>query len=168
MKSQVAVLLLLAAVLVPAIAQNQSNAENADPLFFVKIATQIAGNVQEGSLAGRLGIYVSEKDWAEGLKDGDLGPFLKLKDAKPGRSAAFIFSLTKDAAVCVYFDGKSPFGVVAVRAGSGGGIQADDISAGYKPFSKDMLKKGDQEWHFESAPINTDAGASLPAFAIEK
>ena len=168
MKSQIACLLLLAAVLVPAPAQNPPNAENADPLSFVKIATQIAGNVQEGSLDGRLGIYVSEKDWAEGLKDSDLGPFLKLKEAKPGRSAAFVFSPMKDAAVCVYFDGKSPFGVVAVRAGASGSLQAADISAAYKPFSQDMLKKGDQEWHFEQNGVNTDDGTALPGFVIQK
>jgi hypothetical protein len=170
MKSRTLVAIIFAGGLLSALAsaQNQSAPEKSDPLFFVKIAADVAANVQHNSLDSYLGIYVDEKNWAAGLKDSDLGPFLKLKDAKPGRSAAFLFSIAKDAAVCVYFDGKSPFGVVAVRAGAGGSIQASDISAAYKPISKDMLKKGDQEWHFTEGPITTDDGVSLSAFQITK
>jgi hypothetical protein len=172
MKSRVVVSAILAVMLVSAfaVAQNQPAPEKADPLFFVKTAADIDGNVQHESLAGYLGIYVSEQNWAAGLKDSDLGPFLKLKDAeaKPGRSVAFLYSTNKDAAICVYFDGKTPFGVVAVRAGAGGSIQAADIAAAYKSVSKDMLKKGDQEWHFEENPVNTDDGVSLPGYQISK
>jgi hypothetical protein len=170
MKSRVVVSLILAGILIAALAagQNQSGAEKTDPLFFVKMATDVAGNVQHDSLDSHLGIYVSEQNWAAGLKDSDLGPFLKLKEAKASRSAAFVFSSNKDAAICVFFDGKSPFGVVAVRAGAGGGIQASDISAAYKPITRDMLKKGAQEWHFAETEVNADDGTSLPAFAITK
>ena len=150
------------------IAQNQSNTEKADPLSFVKTAADIAGNVQPAGLDGYTAIYVSEQHWADGLKDGDLGPFLKLKEAKAGRSAAFFFSQSRDAAICVFFDGKSPFGVAAVHAGSGGSIQTSDIQAAYKPVSKDMLKKGEQEWQFSENEINTDDGVALPAFAVSK
>lgn len=153
-----------------AFAQNQPAPEKADPLFFVKTAADIAGNVQQRSLEGFLGIYVSEQNWGDGLKDGDLGPFLKVKEveAKPGRSAAFFFTEAKDAAICVYFDGKSPFGVVAVKAGNGGSIQAGDIAAAYKAVSKDMLKKASQELQFNGIEINSDDGAALPAFQITK
>ena len=172
MKSRTVVYLLLTALVVAALAtaQNQPAPEKPDPLFFVKIAVDVAGNVQHDSLDRFTGIYVSEQNWVDGTKDSDLGPFLKLKEAeaKPARSAAFLFSPEKDAAICVYFDGKSPFGVVAVKAGTTGSIQASDVAAAYKPFSKDMLKKGDQEWHFNEGPVNTDDGVALPAFQVTK
>jgi hypothetical protein len=168
MKSHVAVSLLLAALLVPALAQNQPATENADPLFFVKTAAQVAENVQHESLQGFLGLYVSEKNWDSGLRDGDLGAFLKVKEAKPGRSVACVFSGAKDAATCVYFDGKTPFGEVSAKAGAQGGLQAVDLAAAYKPISKEMLKKGDQEWHFSEGGVNTDDGTPLPGFGITK
>jgi hypothetical protein len=173
MKSRVLISLLLTGILIPALAtaQNQpatAGNEGTDPLYFVKIAADIARNVQQGSLEGYLAIYMSEQNWAEGLKDSDLGPFLKIKEAKPGRSVAFLFTGAKDKAICVYFDGKSPFGVVAVHAGADGSIKPDDISAAFKPVSKDMLKKSDQELQFNKADVNTDDGVSLPAYQITK
>ncbi len=170
MKSKVSVWLFLAALLLPGFgaAQNQPAPEKSGPLFFVKIAADIAGNVQPSGPDSYLGIFVSEQNWAAGLKDSDLGPFLKLKEAKPGRSAAFLFTAEKDAAVCVFFDGKSPFGVAAVRVKSGGSIQASDIEAAYKPVSKEMLKKGAQEWRFNENNVNTDDGVSLPGFVVAK
>ncbi|HEY6352185.1 MAG TPA: hypothetical protein VI636_22540 [Candidatus Angelobacter sp.] len=172
MKFRTVVSLMLTGVLLSALAlaQNQPTPEKSDSLSLMKIAADVAGNVQPQSLEGFTGIYVDAQNWAAGAKDGDLGPFLKLKDvpAKAGRSAAFFFSAAKDAAICVYFDGKSPFGVVAVKAGSGGAIKADDISAAYKRVSKDMLKKGSQEYHFAEGGITTDDGAALPGFQVTK
>lgn len=152
-----------------ALAQNKPSPEKADPLFFIKIAGDIAGNVQQQSLDSFIGVYVAEENWSSGEKDSDLGPFLKLKDAgaKPGRSASCFFNEAKDTAICVYFDGKTPFGVVSVKA-SGGPIQAGDVSAAYKPVSKEMLKKGDHEWHFAQFQINADDGTALPGFQITK
>jgi hypothetical protein len=149
-------------------AQNQPAPESSDPLFFVKTAAHVARNVQHDNLQGYLAIYVSDKNWAEGAKDGDLGPFLKIKEAKPGRSAAFFYTGEKDSAICVYFDDKTPFGVVAVKADPGKAIQPSDISGAYKPVSKDMLRKSEQELRFSSTDVNTDDGVSLPAFTIEK
>lgn len=149
-------------------AQNQSAPENNDSLLFVKTAADVARNVQHGDLQGDLAIYVSDKNWAEAAKDSDLGPFIKLKEAKPGRSAVLFFTGEKDAATCVYFDDKTPFGVVAVKAEPGKGIQPGDISGAYQAVTKDMLKKSDQELRFSSADVNTDDGVSLPAFLVEK
>src|SRR5215467_505577 len=104
MKSRVLVSLLFAGLLAAAQSQpstQNTEAQNTDPLYFVRIAADVTVNVQQLG-EGRLGIYVSDKNWAEGLKDGDLGPFLKIKEAKPGRSAAFLFNQAKDLAVCVY------------------------------------------------------------------
>lgn len=169
-RTPASLVLILAATFIPslALAQNQPAADAADPLSFVKTATDIAGNVQHDSLVGRLAIYISEKNWAEGLKDGDLGPFLKIKDAKAGRSAACIFTNEKDAAICVYFDGKDPFGVVAAKTSAGAAFKPEDISVAYKPVSKDMLKKGDQQFDFNNIELNTDDGTALPAFQIVK
>ena len=140
--------------------------EKKDALSFVKTAADVAGNVQSQSLDGFLAIYIGEKNWAAGLTDSDLGPFLKLKEAKPGRSATCFFSNGKDAATCVYFDGDTPFGVAAVKAGTSGQIQASDISAAYKAVSKEMLKKGSSEFSFNESDINTDDGVPLPAFGV--
>lgn len=171
MKSRTAVSFILPVLFAAlTVAQNPPAPEKVDPLFFVKIAVDVAGNVQHNSIEGYLGIYVSEQNWGDGARDGDLGPFLKLKEAeaKPGRSAAFLFSPDKDAAICVYFNGKSPFGVVAVKAPAGRSLQPADIAAAYKDVTHDMLKKGDQEWHFNEGPINTDDGVALPGFQIAK
>lgn len=152
-----------------AAAQNQSDPNKAvekEPLYFLKIAADVAGNVQNQPLNGYLAIYLDQQNWAAGLKDGDLGPFLKVKEAKPGRSAACLFSAAKDAAICVYFDGDTPFGVAAVRAGGSGKIEASDIAAAYKAVSKEMLKKGAEELRFEPGDVATDDGQPLPAFLI--
>ena len=174
MKSRVLVSVVFAGMLVAVFAAAQtlptpqrSEVQNADTLYFIKIAADVTANLQQTS-DGRLAIFVSDQNWAEGLKDSDLGPFLKVKEAKPGRSAAFLFTPAKDAAVCVYFDGKSAFGVVAVKAGAGGSIKADDITAAFKPITKEMLKKSDKEPHFNPTDVNTDDGVSLPAFLVEK
>lgn len=168
LKTQTSLFTAVILMSVLATAQNQPVSEKMDPLSFMKIAADVAGNVQHNSLDGYLGVYVNDQNWAAGLKDSDLGSFLKLKEAKAGRSAAFFFSTAKDAVICVYFDGKSPFGVVAVQAGANGSLQASDISAAYKEVSKDMLKKGEQEWHFAENEVNTDDGVALPAFLVGK
>jgi hypothetical protein len=182
MRTRVAFFLVfaVAATLVTAaVAQSPSTqpsagkAEKKDPLFFVKIAADVASNVQTQSLNGYLGVYIDSETWASALKDGDLGPFVKLKEAKAGRTVACLFSQAKDAAVCVFFDGDTPFGVAAVKAGvapvkagASGGIEASDVAAAYKPISKEMLKKSEKELHFEPGDLNTDDGAPLPGFSI--
>jgi hypothetical protein len=170
MKSCAAVSLILAATLLPALAFSQTlpAPDNSDSLAFVKVAADVGGNVQSDSLVGRIALYVSDKNWPDALKDGDLGPFLKVKEAKPGRSAACIFTDEKDAAICVYFDGKEPFGVVALKASTGGGFKPADVSAAFKPVSKDMLEKGSQGLQFDKIDINTDQGVTLPGFVISK
>ena len=118
--------------------------EKSDPLSLVKIAVNVASNTQHQDLNGFLAIYVDSESWAAALKDGDLGPFLKLKEVKPGRSAVLFFTPEKDTAITVFFDGNSPFGMTAAKAKSGK-IEAGDISSAYKPVSKEMLKDAGQE-----------------------
>jgi len=143
--------------------------DKADPLSLVKIAGDIAGNVQQQGLDTFLVIYVDDQTWPSGVNDGDLGPFLKTKEAKPGRSAVFFFNQQKDAAVCVFFDGKTPFGVIAVKSASGASIQPGEVAPAYKPVTNEMLKKGDQEWHFKQIDaVNADDGKALAAFQVTK
>ncbi|HJX83760.1 MAG TPA: hypothetical protein VJ723_05400, partial [Candidatus Angelobacter sp.] len=117
---------------------------------------------------GHLAIYIAPEKWAAGLKDGDLGPFLKLKEQKPGRSAVFIFSTSKDTAIGVYFDGGVAFGMTAVKAGSSGKIEPGDISAGYKAITDEMLKPTSKQFNFDAVSMNTDDGESLAAYLIAK
>jgi hypothetical protein len=174
MKSRLISFLVLAVALmtVAASAQNTPSqpsgekVEKKDPLFFVKIAADVAGNVQTQSLNGFLGIYIDSQTWPSALKDGDLAPFVKLKEGKAGRSAACLFSGEKDAAVCVFFDGDTPFGVTAAKAAASGKIEANDVAAAYKPITKDMLKKSDKALQFEAGDLNTDDGAPIPGFQI--
>jgi hypothetical protein len=166
MKFRVVVSLMLAMVAVLAMAQNQPNAEKKTPLFFARIAADVAGNVQGQSLNGFTVIYLDQKNWTAALKDSDLGPFLKVKEAKPGRSAACLFSGRKDSAICVYFDGEVPFGVAAIRAGASGKIEAGNVTAAYKAVSKEMLKNGDEALSFTPGAVASDDGTPLPAFQI--
>ena len=144
--------------------QSPTAQEKKDPLSFVRIAAGVAYNVQPETVSGSVGIYIDEQNWASALKDGDLGPFIKIKEAKAGRSAACFFPEAKDSAVCVYFDGDTPFGVAAAKA-SGGKIEAEAIAASYKPVSKDMLK-GSADLSFTPAEISADDGTALPAFVV--
>ena len=149
-----------------ALAQNQPQPKKEEPLSFVKIAADVASNVQHDTVNGSLGIYISEQNWPAGLNDSDLAPFLKVKEAKADRSAVCFFRNEKDAAICVYFDGDNPFGVTAAKAGSSGRIEAGEVAAAYKPVSKDMLKKGTEEISFTKGEISTDDGQPLPAYAV--
>ena len=67
----------------------------------------------------------------------------------------FIFSQSKDAAVCVYFDGDSAFAVA---------VLGDKIEP--MAVTKEMLKNGDGELKFSESSINTDDGEPLPAFLV--
>jgi hypothetical protein len=166
MKTRVVVFLMLAMTALLAVAQSQPAAETKTPLFFLKIAADVAGNVQSQPLNGFFAIYVDDKNWKAAEKDSDLGPFLKKQEAKPRRSAGCLFSSKKDTAICVYFDGDVAFGVAAVRVVPGGKIEAKDVSAANKSVSKDMVKKGGEDLTFTDGQVNTDDGTPLPAFQI--
>jgi hypothetical protein len=158
--------LVLAMATVPMLAQNQPAAKKKPPLFFLRIAATVASHVQSQSLNGFLAIYIEDQTWKSAVQDGDLGPFLKAQEAKTGRSAGCLFTTRKDAAVCVYFDGNTPYGVVPVRAGSAGKIDGSDILAAYKPVSKQMLKKGKEDLNFTEGAVTTDDHTPLSAFQI--
>jgi len=84
MKSRMIVPLILAGVFLSTVAWAQNQAtEKKEPLFFIKIAADVASNVHNESLNGYLGFYVGPNNWPSGLSDSDTGPFMKLKEAKP-------------------------------------------------------------------------------------
>lgn len=167
-RSSVSFFLAGACLAALAIAQNPPapDKDKKDPLVFVETAAAVANNLHHGSLANYLGIYIDATNWASGLKDGDLGPFLKAQEAKPNRSAACLFSSAKDAAVCVYFDGDKAYGAAAVHAGANGKIEDKDIAAAYKTVTKEMLEKGGAKLRFEEGDVNTDDGVPLPSYVI--
>jgi hypothetical protein len=158
---------VIATLLISGLATGQSkpDSEKKDPLSLVKIAANVVSNSQHQDLNDFLVIYVDQESWAAALKDSDLGPFLKLKETKPGRSAVLFFSPDKDVAMSVFFDGESAFGVTAAKA-KNGKIEASDISSAYKPVSKDMLKETGQEFQFTKGDIATDDGQPLTGFQI--
>ena len=170
MRTRTAILLILAGACLSALAaaQNQPAAGGAkrDALAFVQTAADVANNIRHESLENYLGIFVDAKNWAAGLKDGDLGPFLKTQEAKQDRSAACFFSSAKDAVVCVYFDGDKAYGAAAVHAASSGKIEDKDIAAAFKTVTKEMLEKSSVKLRFAEAEVSTDEGVQLPGFQV--
>lgn len=151
-------------------AGNQAASEKKDPLSLVKMAVAIAVNTQHQDLDGYFANYVAPEQWAVALKDEDLGPFLKLKEQKPGRSVVIVMppSLhSPGATVCVYFDGDKPFGMTAAKGGDGHKILASDISVGYQAVTGKMTVKTTEEFQFESGTISTDDGDPIPSYQIK-
>src|SRR6476660_10131129 len=92
MKSRMAASLVLIILLSTGFARagNQATSEKKDPLSLVKMAVAIAVNTQHQDFDGYFANYVAPEQWAVALKDEDLGPFLKIKEQKPGRSVVIV------------------------------------------------------------------------------
>jgi hypothetical protein len=148
------------------LAQTKPATKRYDPLLFAGIAADVAGNVQTQSLNNYLTTYMDQTLWAAGLKDSDFGPFLRAKEAKPGRGADFLFSTDKDVAICVYFDGDIPFGVAVLHLRTGQKIEDKDVLAAHKSVTKEMLKKNSEDLRFTTTDMATDDGVALVAFQI--
>lgn len=166
-KTQLA-FVLAALLIAPSVAlgQHKLDADGKQALPYVKLAADIARNVQQDSLNNFLAIFISYRDSGQALQDEDLAPFMKIKKAQPVSfwSSVCFFSVKKDAAICVYFDEKRPFGVVAVKAGPNGKL-ADPATA-YRTLSRDMLVKNEQKLSFDEIAIQTDTGAGLTGFRL--
>ncbi|HLW52358.1 MAG TPA: hypothetical protein VKW06_05910 [Candidatus Angelobacter sp.] len=149
-------------------AQNNDSAEKDRALTLVKIAADVADNVRHRPLNNYIGIFVALNNFGAAAKDGDLGPFFQMKDAraKPGRSAACVISPDKEIGLCVYFDGDSPYGVATAKAGVSGKIDPHRVELSYQGASKDLLKKTRQKLDFLPGDVATDDGQVLPAFSI--
>jgi hypothetical protein len=148
------------------VAQHKLDADGKQALPYVKLAADVARSVQQDSLNNFVAIFISYRDSDQALQDDDLAPFLKLKEAKPVSfwSTVCFFSAKKDTAICVYFDEKRPFGVVAVKAGPNGKLT--DPAGAYKTVSRDMLAKNEHKLDFQEITIQTDTGAGLTGFHV--
>lgn len=167
--------LLMAALLICATAiagftqpKNQAPPKD-DPLLLVDTAVTIALRTQQQNFDGFVAVYISPENWDAALKDGDLGPFLKLKEKKPGRSAVVITPPNANAdapTVCVYFDGDKAFGVTAARSKDSAKPSVGDIADAYKAVTKAMTEKKGLEFELEPGQVSTDDGVPLRAYTI--
>ncbi|HLW52357.1 MAG TPA: hypothetical protein VKW06_05905 [Candidatus Angelobacter sp.] len=150
----------------PAIQAQKLDPDGKEAIPYVREAVDIAGNVQQGSLNNFLAVFVTYRDSDQAAKDGDLGPFMKVKEAIPigGRTTVCLFSPKKDDAICVYFDDKKPFGLVAVKAGTDG--KFGDANDAYRRVTREMLQKPSRQFKFTEQTVTTDYGAGLTGFQI--
>lgn len=164
----------------PARAQNQASgpngaaeknpvAQSKQALSFVKTAAVVADHVRHRWLNNYFGLYISPENWALASKDDYVGPFLRVKYAKPkaGRSIACVFSPDKDIALCVYFDGETPFGLATVKVGVSGRVDPYKVASSYEGLATRLLRDPEQKLEFVPADASTDDGQSLPGFMIK-
>ena len=162
------VIVLAALLMAPSVAvgQHKLDADGKEALPYVKIAAEVARNVQDESLNNFLAIFITYRDSDQARQDDDLAPFVKIKQAEPTSfwSTVCFFSAKKDAAICVYFDDKKPFGVTAVKAGPNGKL--GDAAGAYRKVSREMLGKNEHKLSFQETLIHTDSGAGLTGFRV--
>jgi hypothetical protein len=162
--------LLICATAITGFAQTKNQVPpQEDPLSLVDTAVTIALRTQQQNFDGFVAVYISPENWDAALKDGDLGPFLKLKEKKPGRSAVVLTppNINIQAfTVCVYFDGDKAFGVTAASSKEGVKPSAGDIAGAYKTVTKAMTQKKGLEFELEPGEVSTDDGAPLRAYTI--
>ncbi|HEV2961511.1 MAG TPA: hypothetical protein VG649_06780 [Candidatus Angelobacter sp.] len=163
MKTSCMALILLVASL--AVAQNQPSKD--DPaLRYARLAFNAASLTQHQSLEGYLAVFVDDKSWTTLSKDGDLGPFLKLKEQKAERRMVYFLGSPEGLRVVVYFDGPSATDVAAFTPGPNAKISADLL----KPVPKETLKANDAaaNWSFTLEEVSSDDGDPIPAYRITK
>jgi hypothetical protein len=165
------IFIFAALLLAPRAAPQVVSDDIKEPLFFVKTTTAIYGHIRHLSPHDFLAIYIAPENWSAASKDGDLAPFLDVKDARTkkaryARSATCIFSPEKEMGLCVYFDGETPFGVATARVGVNGRIDAERVARSYQGVSKEMLKESRQKLNFTPTEAVTDDGQALPAWVI--
>jgi len=162
--------LLICATSIASFAQTKNPAPPRDnPLSLVDTAVTITLRTQQQNFDGFVAVYISPENWDAALKDGDLGPFLKLKEKKPGRSAVVVVppnANTEASTVCVYFDGDKALGVTAAHSKDGAKPSAGDIANAYKAVNNAMTEKKGLEFELEPGQVSTDDGGQLPAYTI--
>jgi hypothetical protein len=163
--------LLICATTITGFAQTKTQALPKEaPLSLVDTAVTIALRTQQQNFDGFVAVYISPENWDAALKDGDLEPFLKLKEKKPGRSAVVVTPPNANnieaPTVCIYFDGDKAFGVTVARSKDGAKPSAGDIADAYKAVTKAMTQKNGLEFELEPGEVSTDDGAPLRAYTI--
>jgi len=133
-------------------------------LSSTRTAVNIAANTLSKKLDGYTATYADDKNWTALSSDGDIGPFLKLKEAKAGRSMVLLLNLTDGTAswVAVYFDGSEATGVITMAPG--GTAEA----SGIKPVSKEALKDAitEQGLTLTRGNLTSDDGVPVVAYSI--
>src|ERR1700730_6181224 len=95
---------------------------------YARMALNVASLTQHQSMDGYLAVFVDDKSWTKLTKDGDLGPFLKLKEQKAERRMVYMLPNSPDGLrVVVYFDGPAATGVAAFTPGPDAKIDADAV-----------------------------------------
>lgn len=164
--------LLTAPAATPQAALSNDTSDMKDALFFVRIAGDVYGHLRHLTPNDFLAVYIDQENWNAAMRDRNLHPFLELKDARRrktrnGRSAACIFSPTREMGLCVYFDGESPFGVATARVSVSGRIEPQRVANSYQGASKDLLKRNRQKLNFIPTGVVMDDGRTLPTFLIK-
>lgn len=156
----------------PAAGTNHEAGNNAirEALPFVQVAAVVADRVRHRSLNNYTGVYISEDNWSWASQDDYIGPFLRVKFAKPRpeRSAACVFSPDKEIALCVYFDGHTPFGLTTIRVGVSGHVEPHRVALSYEGLANKLLKNSEQKLDFTPMPLTSDDGRTLPGFQLKK
>jgi len=145
-------------------AKTEPAKEESAILSTVRTATSIAANTLNKKMGGYTAVYVDDKNWEKISSDGDGGPFLKLREVKPGRSMVLLLSLTDDAAprAAVYFDGNEATGVIAVQPG--GKAEASAIKAVPKEALKDAV--AEQGLTLTRGDLTSDNGDPVIAYSV--
>ncbi|MFI5105232.1 MAG: hypothetical protein ACHP79_09940 [Terriglobales bacterium] len=154
-----AALAALAQAQTPSNKTDKTNDEKSQ-LWFAQTAAVIAINTQHLDLNGYAVAYIDQTIWTPLLKDKDAGPFLKLKEPKPGRKLVILISNPDKAVVGVFFDDATPAGMAVLKPGEK--LAADSL----KEIPKDALKETGQKLRFENAELASDDGDPIPAFSI--
>ena len=145
-------------------AKTEPAKEESAILSTARTATSIAANTLNKKMDGYTAAYADDKSWEKLSRDNDIGPFLKLKEVKPGRSMVLLLSLTDDTAprVAVYLDGNEATGVIVVQPG--GKAEASAV----KPVPKEALKDAvtEQGLTLTRGDLTSDDGDPVIAYAI--
>jgi hypothetical protein len=107
----------------------------------VRIASDIAYNLQHDSLDYYNAFIITPDDWNNALSDSLFGTFLSAQEQKPGRAMVCILSELSNDATCVYFDNDKPTNAFALKIDVGGKFTPDAIKAALKPVTPELLNK---------------------------
>ncbi|MBZ5524429.1 MAG: hypothetical protein LAP21_19500 [Acidobacteriia bacterium] len=150
---------------VAALAVGQTSLEDSVSLSLARTASNIAANTLHKNMAGYMAVYVPDKDWEKLSRDSDLGPFLKLREMKTGRSMMLMLSGDNTAVrVAVYFEGMDAMGMVVFTPGSNAKLEALSV----KPVPKEALKEVDAEQGllFSRGEVTSDDGDAVVTYQI--
>ncbi len=151
-----------------------TNAQEYSAISYMRIAAQVARNLDRPTLDDYYGWTISAGSWHESLNDALFGPFLAAQEESPTHTMSCIIKqFTNNDVVCVYFNGQSAYGYAALKGDVGHHFTVEEVKGAYKPMSADLLEKhegtaatgGDKKSGDGAAPLQ-DADAVRAAAAI--